>query len=621
MAPIDEALEALKSLKIGESPNYTDYAKKYGCDRSTLSRRHRGVTRSHTEKCENQLLLNATQEKAFIQYIDELCTRGLPPSREMIRNFASEIAGRQAGKSWVDRFIKRNQIDLITRWASGIDVNRKRADSAFKYTLYFELLRRKIDEYKIDACHMYNMDEKGFLIGVLSKMKRVFSRRRYEEGGIKQQLQDGNREWITTIACICADGTSLTPTLIYQAASGNIQDTWLQDFDPTEHNAFFASSPSGWTNNQLGLAWLQQVFDRETKSKARQSYRLLILDGHGSHVTMDFIKYCDDNKILLAIYPPHSTHTLQPLDVCMFKPLSAAYSTELANYMNRCQGLSSITKRDFFCIFNKAWQASFKSKTILKAFETTGLSPFDPKQVLNRFNIEQQDRPSSSDSTTSVLSASDWRKIERLLRKVVNDIYDKQSRQLSQTVHTISVRNTLLQHENNCLREALINEKRRRQRGKPLLLEAPPQYDGGAIFWSPNKVKSARDRQTQKEQEAKALQLQKDELIKLKEAQKAEKARMLEERKRTRVAARELRLQEQQAKAARREDKKIAREANRQLQNDIKEAKRGKKKTAMHVLSTHEDIDVDLSSGVDMVHAPARTRGNRQINLPARYRT
>jgi hypothetical protein len=35
---------------------------------------------------------------------------------------------------------------------------------------------------------MYNMDKKGFLIGILSKQKRIFSRRRYKEGGIKQML-------------------------------------------------------------------------------------------------------------------------------------------------------------------------------------------------------------------------------------------------------------------------------------------------------------------------------------------------------------------------------------------------------------------------------------------------
>jgi hypothetical protein len=80
-------------------------------------------------------------------------------------------------------------------------------------------------------------------------------------------LQDGNREWITIIACICADGLALPPALIYQAVSGKIQDTWLQDFELAIYKAFFASSASGWTNNELGMAWLR-VFDCETKEKA-----------------------------------------------------------------------------------------------------------------------------------------------------------------------------------------------------------------------------------------------------------------------------------------------------------------------------------------------------------------
>ena len=76
-------------------------------------------------------------------------------------------------------------------------------------------MRRKIEQYNVDPQDTYNMDEKGFLIEILSKMKRVFSRQVYEEGGSKQIIQDRNREWITTIACICADGTALTPALIY----------------------------------------------------------------------------------------------------------------------------------------------------------------------------------------------------------------------------------------------------------------------------------------------------------------------------------------------------------------------------------------------------------------------
>ena len=115
MGDIEAALEALKSLEIDEKPNYTKIAEQYGVSRSTLSRRHKGVQGTHAEKCRNQRLLNPTQESELISYIDGLCSRGLPPSKEMIRNFASEIAGREAGKSWVDRFIQRHDIDLVSR--------------------------------------------------------------------------------------------------------------------------------------------------------------------------------------------------------------------------------------------------------------------------------------------------------------------------------------------------------------------------------------------------------------------------------------------------------------------------------------------------------------------------
>jgi hypothetical protein len=34
--------------------------------------------------------------------------------------------------------------------------------------LYFELLREKISQYNIELGNIYNMDEKGFLLGILT---------------------------------------------------------------------------------------------------------------------------------------------------------------------------------------------------------------------------------------------------------------------------------------------------------------------------------------------------------------------------------------------------------------------------------------------------------------------
>src|SRR6266516_4760475 len=98
MKPIDAALAALKSLEPGEKVNFTATAKQFGCNRSTLSKRYRGVQGSSEQRYEDQRLLNDQQAKTLVQWINTLTGRGLPPTHQMLRNFAKEISGKPAGK-------------------------------------------------------------------------------------------------------------------------------------------------------------------------------------------------------------------------------------------------------------------------------------------------------------------------------------------------------------------------------------------------------------------------------------------------------------------------------------------------------------------------------------------
>ena len=101
----------------------------------------------------------------------------------MLRNFAANITGNRPGKHCAGRFLKQYSNDLICFHTTSIDGARVRADSAYKYMLYFELLAQKVHEYDTQAENIYNMDEKGFLIGNLTKGKQIFSKQRYERDG------------------------------------------------------------------------------------------------------------------------------------------------------------------------------------------------------------------------------------------------------------------------------------------------------------------------------------------------------------------------------------------------------------------------------------------------------
>jgi hypothetical protein len=52
----------------------------------------------------------------------------------------------------------------------------------------------KISQYNIEPHNIYNIDEKGFMLGVLIRSKQVFSRRLYKKGKIKAHIQDSSQE-------------------------------------------------------------------------------------------------------------------------------------------------------------------------------------------------------------------------------------------------------------------------------------------------------------------------------------------------------------------------------------------------------------------------------------------
>jgi transposase-like protein len=97
MSSIEAALAAIDSLRPGEKVNYTQIAKQYGVTRSTLTRRHQGISTPRTTTIENQQALHPHQEQELLRYIKRLTCQCLPPTRPMIRNFASQIAGRELG--------------------------------------------------------------------------------------------------------------------------------------------------------------------------------------------------------------------------------------------------------------------------------------------------------------------------------------------------------------------------------------------------------------------------------------------------------------------------------------------------------------------------------------------
>jgi hypothetical protein len=428
MKPIDNALADLAS---SESLNISATARAHGIHPSTLSRRWRGRSTLKAVALSDRRFLNNEQERSLVDYINELSGRSAAPTPAMVTAFASQLAGKAPGHCWVSRFVIRHKSELESAYLYNRDLDGHRADSVRSYEVYFNTVNQKIQQYQISEDNIYNMDEKGFLLGRLNKVRRIFSRDLKGSGKLLGAVQDGSRNRSTVAATICADGTALAPLLIYQSDAGAIQDSWLKDFNPEEQDCFFSSSPSGWTSDEIGSKWLQELFETRTAAKARRNWRLLFVDGHSSHVTTDFLQKALERKILIVTYPPHTTHRLQPRDVGCFAPLAAYYSQSLEAFSNSSEGLTRMSQKDFFSVFWPAWQRVFTESNIKSSWKKTGLVPWCPSVVLDK--LKQQ--PSATEQRLGRLLSSpplDWDSpsARRSIRKAVNESADKKTKKL-----------------------------------------------------------------------------------------------------------------------------------------------------------------------------------------------
>jgi hypothetical protein len=108
------------------------------------------ISASYGTKARYQQALHPEQELGLLRCIEQLIKRGLPPTRAIIRDSALLIARREVGVHWADRFMQRHPDNLISKQITGIDNSRHEADPGTKYWLYFDLLREKIDQHRVE---------------------------------------------------------------------------------------------------------------------------------------------------------------------------------------------------------------------------------------------------------------------------------------------------------------------------------------------------------------------------------------------------------------------------------------------------------------------------------------
>lgn len=138
----------------------------------------------------------------------------------------------------------------------------------------------------------------------------------------------------------------------------------------------------GWTSDSLGYEWLTRVFEPCTRPEDPTIRRLLIMDGHSSHVTANVMALYMEDAIDLLILPPHSSHILQPLDVSVFAPLKCALASETDVALRHDAG--RIPRVQWVETYIRARGKALNKHNILSGWRSAGLMPLSPITVLTK---------------------------------------------------------------------------------------------------------------------------------------------------------------------------------------------------------------------------------------------
>jgi hypothetical protein len=398
--------KAIDAIEKGLFLSVNKAADHFDLPRSTLHDRVGGKKTRQIAR-QKQQSLTSDEERTLVRWLTRLTRSGTPAAPRLAIEMATQIRDNRTRRqrvgldqyppldhSWLRRFRTRHP-EISGVWSRQID--RKRFENATFDTIkpWFDAVADIMTEHQYPPKHVYNMDESGFAVGTTQSSRVLVNTR--SKGNWK--VKNGRSEWITAIECVNAAGEAIPPFLIFKAK--HLYSGWVPP--GLKEPWRFSVSNSGWTSDSHGFRWISEVFDPSTTPEDPLQRRLLIMDGHSSHMTARLIEFCMNSTIDLMILPPHCSHILQPLDLTIFGPLKAALSKETDRVARVDYG--RIHRSEWTQMYFRAREKALSVDNIQSGFKSAGLSPLEPMKVLEKLpgGPNQPNRPPETP-----LNRSNW---------------------------------------------------------------------------------------------------------------------------------------------------------------------------------------------------------------------
>ena len=348
-------------------------AEEYGVAKSTLYDHVSGKVALNARRGRHKHL-DSFEEINLASFLINCSQLGCARTRKEAISIAQQAVNEKGTEanvttSWWKSFVSRHP-ELSLRVSEC--VSRARAMGTNKVALekYFNLLYQTLSEENLQECpcQIFNLDETGMPLD--PPPPKVVAKKGQKH---PTSLTSGKKSQVTVLACVSAGGYCMPPLVIFK--SQTLQDGMDVGEVP---GTMYGLSESGWINKEIFSDWFTFHF---LKYAPPARPLLLLMDGHSSHFTPDFIHRAANEKVVVMCLPPNSTHRTQPLDKGAFSPLKQAWREECHAFLLKNPG-KVVSKFSFSAIFGKAWLKAMTPLNVISGFRNTGIYPLDKTKLL-----------------------------------------------------------------------------------------------------------------------------------------------------------------------------------------------------------------------------------------------
>lgn len=143
----------------------------------------------------------------------------------------------------------------------------------------------------------------------------------------------------------------------------------------------YHGSKNGWITEKLFVTWLDHL-QKNVKS-SEDNPVLLVLDSHGSHITLQPFKFYKEHSNIVVSLPPRTSNKTQPLDLSFFS-LKNALSPEYSLYLSTSE-FERITEYEIAELVDKAVLHVATMNKAISGFRGAGI------YILNPFRFNEND--------------------------------------------------------------------------------------------------------------------------------------------------------------------------------------------------------------------------------------